>query len=409
MMHPQPLTTCAAFAAALLLSIPAAVDADEERATEVLDAMVEHYATLEDLSYEIRMYSLQRMGPQQEEVDMRLSVKLEKPNRLSLDVRNALEDEEPGMQVRSDGEQLHTYDVANNRYTTQDAPETFEGYTRSQTLLEATQGMIELAVSPMTDDPIDELLEQASAVRHAGQREYEDENHDIVRLDTEQQVAFELYVTTGDEPRLRQVVIDFEEAIAMAQQFGQEVQAEAHFRLQQWQANAGIDEQEFSFTPPEDAEAVATLHEQPPHPILETEADNFQLERVGGGERQLSDHLGEDIVILDFWATWCAPCIDAMPLLIDVAERYQDRNVVFYAVNVREEPDTINAFMQEHDLEIEHVLLDRDGRVAQSYAVEGIPQTVVIGKDGVVHSVHVGFSPELDHLLASDIDELLDD
>src|SRR5688572_20939533 len=60
-----------------------------------------------------------------------------------------------------------------------------------------------------------------------------------------------------------------------------------------------------------------------------------------GNEVDLKAHLGKDVIMLDFWATWCGPCIVAMPEIADVAEQFKDRGLVFYAVNVGEDPDSV--------------------------------------------------------------------
>ena len=128
---------------------------------------------------------------------------------------------------------------------------------------------------------------------------------------------------------------------------------------------------------------------------------------LGGGDKlALADHLGEDIVILDFWATWCGPCIQAMPALIEVADDYRDRNVVFYAINQREPASAVENFIKDREWDL-LVPMDPQGSVAGQYKVRGIPQTVVIGKDGTVQSVHVGFSPDLREKLSGELDALL--
>jgi thiol-disulfide isomerase/thioredoxin len=116
--------------------------------------------------------------------------------------------------------------------------------------------------------------------------------------------------------------------------------------------------------------------------------------------------LGQDIVMLDFWATWCGPCVRAMPDVDAVAEKYADRGLVFYAVNAGEDPATVKEFLAENQLDVP-VAMDPDGTVSGLYHVEGIPQTVVVGKDGRVQVVHIGFSGVLGKELAQNIEDLL--
>jgi hypothetical protein len=85
--------------------------------------------------------------------------------------------------------------------------------------------------------------------------------------------------------------------------------------------------------------------------------------------------------------------VRGLPILAEVAEKYKDRGVVFYAVNVREKPETIRNFLEKRELKIK-VALDSEGEASERYGVTGIPQTVLIGKDGSVQVVHVGMATE---------------
>ncbi|MEX2672560.1 MAG: redoxin family protein [Phycisphaeraceae bacterium] len=381
---------------------------DVDRARQVLDRMAAHYGTLDDVSYELRMHSKQKVGPQEMEREVLMDVKLRQPNSVSLDVRNAEAPGEPSFQIRSDGESLGVFHGEQNRYSVEDAPESLEALTSSPLLMQATQGLLALAIAPLTDEPLGEMLSDADSMTFAGTREFEGTEYDVVRLENEGAFAFDLYLTQGDTPRLRQVVIDLSAAVAQAQAAGQPIEsAEASFQINNWQANTGLDDAAFAFTAPEGAEEVASLTERPKHPLTGSEASAFELEEMGGENRTLAAHAGKDIVILDFWATWCGPCVSAMPLILEVASENKDNNVVLYAVNQRETEEEVQAFLEEHGMDIDHVLMDRQGQVAQSYGVEGIPQTVVIGKDGKIHNIHVGFSPDLKKRLQADIEELL--
>ncbi|MFA6560048.1 MAG: TlpA disulfide reductase family protein, partial [Candidatus Obscuribacterales bacterium] len=113
-------------------------------------------------------------------------------------------------------------------------------------------------------------------------------------------------------------------------------------------------------------------------------------------------------VVLDFWATWCPPCRQALPILAEVTKAYEAKGVKFYAVDLKEEPGKIEAFLRSQGLQI-NVALDKDGKAAAAYKVEGIPQSVIIGKDGLVKVVHVGFGGDLKTRLASELDSILNE
>ena len=129
---------------------------------------------------------------------------------------------------------------------------------------------------------------------------------------------------------------------------------------------------------------------------------------LGGGTLNLADHKGKDVVMLDFWATWCGPCVMALPIEAEVAKSYADKGVAFYAVNQQEEADVIKAFLKEKNLDVQ-VALDPDNKFSEPFNVKFIPQTVIIGKDGIIKFVSVGISDNLKKELSDALDKAIAD
>jgi len=142
------------------------------------------------------------------------------------------------------------------------------------------------------------------------------------------------------------------------------------------------------------------------HPLLGQKAPAFTAPMLDESSFELAQHLDRNVIILDFWATWCGPCVRALPIIADVAAGYKDQGVEFFAVNLGDDPAAVREFLEEHKLSVP-VVLDRDGRIGELYKAEAIPQTVIIGKDGVVQVVHVGFSGNLQAELSHELDELV--
>ncbi len=157
------------------------------------------------------------------------------------------------------------------------------------------------------------------------------------------------------------------------------------------------------YTPTDDAKLAEP---RGPHPLLAKPAPSFKLELLDGGEFDLSRQKDKKIVILVFWATWCGPCVRVMPIMEEVANEYKDKGVILIAVNLRESPQAIRSFLQEQGLH-PIVALDRDGAVGNIYRAKFIPQTVIIGKDGIVQAVHVGALRNLKEILKKELDDLL--
>lgn len=133
-----------------------------------------------------------------------------------------------------------------------------------------------------------------------------------------------------------------------------------------------------------------------PHPLLGKPAPPLQLKLLDGGEMDLSKHFGKDVVVLDFFATWCPPCREGLPIIARLAGDYAGKGIAFYAINLSESPDKIRTFLQKEKLSL-RVALDERKEGAILYQASSIPQTVIIGKDGVVHEVHVGLSLRMEH------------
>ena len=136
-------------------------------------------------------------------------------------------------------------------------------------------------------------------------------------------------------------------------------------------------------------------------------APDFTLDLLGQGKKtfHLADMKGK-VVILDFWATWCGPCLQAMPQVEAVAEEFKDKGVHLVAVNLEEDAKTISSMMERHKLKMT-VALDRDGTTALKYQANAIPQTVIIDKEGNVARLFVGGGPKLGEQLKAAVEAVI--
>ncbi|HET6324302.1 MAG TPA: TlpA disulfide reductase family protein [Planctomycetaceae bacterium] len=119
-------------------------------------------------------------------------------------------------------------------------------------------------------------------------------------------------------------------------------------------------------------------------------APDFELDMLNGDHFRLSDHKGKTVV-LDFWATWCGPCLQTIPHVAQLHRDSAATGVKVVAVNLEETPEQIQALLKRLKLEIP-VALDRDGAIAARYGVSAIPQTLIIDREGKVVRHFVGGS-----------------
>lgn len=135
-------------------------------------------------------------------------------------------------------------------------------------------------------------------------------------------------------------------------------------------------------------------------------APPLMLSTPDGQSVSLAEHTGKDVVVLDFFATWCPPCRESLPHLAAMASDYAGRNVAIYAVNVGESAAVAESYLAQNNLALK-ALMDDEGKASEAYGVNGIPQQVIIGKDGNVDYIGVGFSPGDEATLRGRIDALL--
>ena len=120
-------------------------------------------------------------------------------------------------------------------------------------------------------------------------------------------------------------------------------------------------------------------------------APDFRLENLDGQSISLSDFRGKPI-LLNFWATWCPPCVAEMPYLQQVYEEWSGKGLVVLAVNIGENPTEVKRFLQAHDLSLP-VLLDTEENTAEKYNITGIPASFFIDSDGIIQQKIIGAFP----------------
>lgn len=118
-------------------------------------------------------------------------------------------------------------------------------------------------------------------------------------------------------------------------------------------------------------------------------APDFRLAQLGGSPVQLSQLKGKTVLV-NFWATWCSPCQDEMPILQRAYLKYKDQGVVFLTVNVRDTPaDNAKSYFKNNNLTMP-VLIDPIGDVPGGYRVTGYPETYLVDKNGKIGEFHIG-------------------
>ncbi len=124
---------------------------------------------------------------------------------------------------------------------------------------------------------------------------------------------------------------------------------------------------------------------------LREEAPDFTLKSLEGSNLRLEEYRGQ-VVLINFWASWCGPCRQEMPVLDRLHHRYEDTGFAVLGVNVEGDPEMAREIVDKTHVTFP-ILLDDGQKVSELYSLEAMPSTVVIDRDGVIRYIHHGYKP----------------
>lgn len=124
---------------------------------------------------------------------------------------------------------------------------------------------------------------------------------------------------------------------------------------------------------------------------LQEQAPDFTLKSLEGSNLRLEEYRG-DVVLINFWASWCGPCRQEMPVLDKLHHRYEDAGFAVLGVNVEGEVAPAQKIVDKTNVTFP-ILIDEGQSVSERYALEAMPSTVVVDRDGKVRYIHLGYKP----------------
>jgi peroxiredoxin len=184
---------------------------------------------------------------------------------------------------------------------------------------------------------------------------------------------------------IRRVVLDKSQAIS---QRGANVkQALVTIDYTTCAPDAAVTAKKLAFTPP----PTADLQPGPPLAALDLPGKPMPpltFQKLDGTTVSVADLHGS-VYVLDFWATWCGDCMVALPEIDALYQHKKSEGLKVFAVNEQEETATVRTFVAHKNFSMP-VLLDSDGKAGEALAAEELPETIVVGKDGVIRNVFLG-------------------
>lgn len=127
-------------------------------------------------------------------------------------------------------------------------------------------------------------------------------------------------------------------------------------------------------------------------PLNGKPAPDFSLPRLVDGKTVGLDDLKGKPMVVNFWATWCRPCAQEHPNLVQAARRWGD-DVQFVGIVYQDKNEAVDAWLERHGGKAYPTLIDINAKAAIAYGVYGVPETYFIGADGVIRDKHVGPIP----------------
>ena len=139
--------------------------------------------------------------------------------------------------------------------------------------------------------------------------------------------------------------------------------------------------------------------------LKQSSAPDFTLKSNEGENIRLSEYRGE-VVLINFWASWCGPCRQEMPVLSELHDKYHALGFTVLGVNV--EADTRKARKLLQDLPVSFpVVFDSDSVVSKQYNVVAMPSTVLVDRDGIMRYLHKGYKPGLEDVYQQQVRDLV--
>jgi len=386
----------------------------DPKADKVLRAFADHMTSLSAYSVDITAHmTFLTRGIRHKKTEM-YSLTVAKPDRLALVLKKGLR----GTTLVNNGTVTLFFDPLLHQYLTRKSPENLNAFFHSKNelgnMLDQTVPFINvLAVS----DPYKALSGSFTAAHYIGAEEIDQipcDHLQLIQFQPQMKVTWNIWIRSGSEPVLIRIAPDLSNT-SNNPQFPYDSMT-LRWDFTDWRRQSDLPAERFSLRLTVPAERVDTFYlpnTSTVHPLVGKAAPNFSLKLLNGKKVTLAQHKGKDVVILDFWATWCQPCRIGMPILDKIASQYKNKGVVLYAMNtesIQNAPTSrLRAFLKSSNLNVTVARDNYGSTAAHYYGSESypIPMTVIIDKEGIVRNYYEGITANYEQDLKKEIDEIL--
>ena len=385
----------------LLVGSSLPVHAELSPGQQIIQRAAKHAATLKTFSLETTLAVDMSVDGRETKYKAAYRITYQRPDLIAVSSK----DSQLELFIYSDQKSTTQYIADMGQYTVEDSP------TDSLELIKSLSNPyfhppLSLLAEYTSASPFAPLLVEGMEIKVLGEENINGVLCEGVAFSYEG-LDMKAWFSKGDTPLLQRIVPEIPELVKKVKENEGADDITVSISLDSKQWKVGGDMQSLLvFTPAKDVEKVDRFYKKSKaHGLKGKVAPPIKLSMMDGSIFELANQKGKEIVVLDFWATWCVPCRQGMPILSKVVKEFEGKGVRLYAVNLNEDASAIQQFLDSTGLDLT-VVMDKKGDAANAYHAESIPQMVIVGRDGIVKQVHVGLSPDYEKEVRAELTEL---
>lgn len=356
----------------------------DARCIDILQKMTNTYKSAISLESKVIVdMELKSSNGDSQKLPAQYNISIAKPNRFSVELVSTR-----GGKVVSNGKRSEFYFKPANRYMIDKSLPSMEENFEKHEFRFVTAGLLNFAFARelMEINPYAAVMKDVRELQYIGTEKVDGLDCDRLRI-TQGEFIRDVWVTKSKAPMLLKVEPNMTAGLTeRSRKAGNKILLTLTYKDQI--LGKTMNDGRFEVSHPAGAKYVREFFHEEGSQLIGKMAPNVTLRMADGTSIKLSS-LRDRLVVLDFWATWCPPCVMSLPIFAKASVPFKSKGVVFIAVNKGEPMDTAKSFLKSNHIKVT-LASDRDERVANAFEVEGIPCTIFIGRDGIVKGVHVG-------------------
>jgi peroxiredoxin len=353
---------------------------------ELLDKVADSYRNLKRYQFDFTLLTEIRSAAGRKSIETRIDLTSIRPDKLRMLISGGLGD----LHVYSDGVTSWIFSPTLNQYTRKPTAGTKGTPTDGASRFAAVAMQVLEQFERISKDVHTARILRTEMVA-VGDSQVECQ---VIEVELEEQDEGEKRMRTYWIDSQRNLVLKAVQVDKLSGEAANAVETQMTTTFRKAESNPAIAEKSFAFSAPADAKEVASFRAPRPTALeIGSEAADFQLKDLEGRKIRLKGLRG-NVVLLNFWATWCGPCRLEMPVIEKLHQQFHGKGLRVFGVN-DEDIDTIRDYIAEHEYSFP-TLLDPEQLAMNLYRIRGIPTMVVIDREGKISHYRVGLSREND-------------